>query len=492
MLDKVYHNGETLTHAEEDGSEPDPAYWLYAMWPTLDADERPVGVIIQLARVSTFCEDAAAINEALLVAGLRQHELTAAAEKFNEQLQTEIAGREKTEAELGKAVDSLMLAKGVAERSNKAKDDFLAALSHELRTPLTPVLITAAALREDERLPADIREQLGMMERNISIEARLIDDLLDLTKVSNGRLDFRRELCDAHQLVDFAIEIVRDEARAKGIVIERELIAFRHGLMADPARLQQVIWNLLRNAVKFTPVGGSVSIRTRDESTPAGENRLRIEVADSGIGIDSERLEQIFLPFDQGGLTSDHRFGGLGLGLTIARTVVDLHGGRISAQSAGTNCGTTFVVDLPGAVQWQETAVPDVTPSPSSGSAALDLLLVEDHESTRQALCRLLKRDGHHVVTASTVADALVAAATRHFDLVISDQALPDGIGTDLMKELRDTYGLRGIALSGYGMAEDIARSHEAGFITHLTKPVAIAELRRVIAELARQDLVLA
>ena len=250
--------------------------------------------------------------------------------------------------------------------------------------------------------------------------------------------------------------------------------------MVDPTRFQQIIWNLIRNAVKFTPGGGRVSIETRNEKTAQGETWLRIEVVDSGIGIDPAKLEQIFLPFDQGDLTGDHRFGGVGLGLAIARAMVDLHGGRIGAQSAGLNCGATFVVELSGVID--SVAPFSTVASDLQTVAPLRLLVVDDHKSTLQALSRILQRDGHRVVTATTIGEALAAAVADKFDLVISDLGLPDGTGTELMEQLRAKYGLRGIALTGYGMEEDIARTRDAGFITHLIKPVSIAELRRVIA----------
>ncbi len=405
----------------------------------------------------------------------------------------DITERKFTENALRDAIDELRRAQQVAERASKAKDGILAALSHELRTPLTPVLMAAAALREDERLPADAREQLGMIERNIALEARLIDELLDVTKIEHGKLELRAQLCDAHLLIDRAIEIVEDDARAKAINFERAFGAARSRLMVDPARFQQVIWNLLRNAVKFTPPGGRVFVRTREEKGAEDETWLRIEVADTGIGIDPARLEQIFQPFDQGGLTGDHRFGGVGLGLAIARAVVELHGGRVTASSAGVNRGATFVVELPGAVGAPSAGSENKLPSSDAGLPAgvvapavvpLRLLLVEDHESTLQTLSRLLQRDGHRIITARTVADGLAAATTDTFDLVISDLGLPDGSGTALMERLRDDYGLRGIALSGYGTEQDIARSRDAGFALHLVKPVSIAELRRAIASL--------
>ncbi|MEO6875748.1 MAG: CheR family methyltransferase [Opitutaceae bacterium] len=397
----------------------------------------------------------------------------------------DVTERKEMERELLASVEELKLAQREALRFKQTKTDFIAALSHELRTPLTPVLLTATALREDLRLPPDVREQLGMMERNIALEARMIDDLLDLTKVSHDRLRLRAQLCDVHELIELAVAIVAEEARAKGLSIERVLTARDNRLLVDPARFQQVMWNLLRNAVKFTPQGGRISVTTREEEFSPGETGLRIEVTDSGIGIDATRLEQIFQPFDQGGLRGDHRYGGVGLGLAIARSVIALHGGRISAQSDGADLGATFVVELPGATA--STLDVPVSPAPVPGNPAatvtpLRLLLVEDHASTLEALSRLLQRDGHKVTAATNIAAALEAAAAQQFDLVVSDLGLPDGKGMDLMKKLNASYGLRGIALSGYGMAEDLALSCDAGFITHLVKPVSIAELRHTLA----------
>lgn len=391
-------------------------------------------------------------------------------------------------------IHDLKTAQRGAEAASRAKDAFLAALSHELRTPLTPVLMMARALCEDERLPADARESLRMMERNIALEARLIDDLLDLTRIAQGQLRLRSEPCDAHSLIGLAVEIVRDDALAKAIAIERNFGADLSGLVADPARFQQVIWNLLRNAVKFTPKGGRISIRTRNDEPGKDGATLRIEVTDTGIGIEESALDRIFLPFDQGDLEGEHRFGGVGLGLAIARAIVDLHGGKITARSDGVNRGATFVVELPGAISpphgvadtvelFPKTKVPAIVLADAAATApaSLRLLLVEDHDATMQVLSRLLAGSGHQVTEARTIAQALTAAAAAPFDLVISDLGLPDGSGTELMQKLQASYGLRGIALSGYGMDEDISRSLAAGFTAHLTKPVDFNQLQRAL-----------
>ena len=390
-------------------------------------------------------------------------------------------------------IDDLKNAQAAAEHASRAKDNFLAVLSHELRTPLTPVLLSAAALHQDERLPGDVRAQLGMMERNIGLEARLIDDLLDLTRIEKGKLALRLQLCDAHSLIGLAVDIVRDDAQAKGISLENALDAKRSGLMLDQSRFQQVIWNLLRNAVKFTPERGRIAIRTRDSDDGDGAPTLTIEVSDSGVGIEPEALERIFQPFEQAGLSGDHRYGGIGLGLAIARAIVDLHGGSIRAESGGTGRGAVFVVNLPHA-----TFPPEGMLEPSLNGRGVEdghrienenanlprglrLLVVEDHIATLQVLERLLRKAGHKVVAVSSVASALEAAAHEEFDLVISDLGLPDGTGNTLMRELRARYRLRGIALTGYGMEEDAERAREAGFMAHLIKPIEFDQLRRTL-----------
>lgn len=495
VLNHVYKTGEGTIHTVEDDSDEDPSCWLYAMWPALGKDELPVGAIIQLTKTSKRLRDLAAVNEALLISGLRQHEHIEETDRLNGQLHTEIAMRQKAHEDLGLAIAELNVAKSAAERDSRAKDEFLAALSHELRTPLTPVLLAVAGLREDTTLALETREQLAMMERNIELEARLIDDLLDVTKIVHGKLQLRPQLCDAHYLIRMAASMVRGDALAKEILIESNLNAKKYMLSADPTRFQQVIWNLIRNAVKFTPVGGKVSITTSSRTDDRGKGLLRIEVTDSGIGIDPGQIENIFEPFDQGGLSAAHHFGGVGLGLAIARAVIKMHGGQIGAESRGAGFGATFAVELPGATEPKEDlaeSLPLASRSPTRQAGArqilpVRLLLVEDHENSLKTLTALLTRDGHHVTAVGTVHAALAAAAAKPFDLVISDIGLPDGSGIELMGKLRDGYALRGIALTGYGADEDLARSHEAGFVAHLVKPVSAADLRRTLSSVTEQ-----
>ncbi len=381
-------------------------------------------------------------------------------------------------------------AKEQAENASRAKDNFLAQLSHELRTPLTPVLMAAADLREDESLPAHVREQLAMIERNVALEARLIDDLLDLTRVTRGKLALRAEPCEAHDLLRHVVEMMRDDAREKRLEVVLELHAQRTALHGDATRLQQVFWNLLRNAVKFTPSGGRVEVRTRDEDGTSPGRRLWIEVSDNGIGFEPAASERIFQPFEQGMAANDQRFPGLGLGLAIARAVVDLHGGKIRGESTGPGAGAKFTVELPVGREapvkapGAEAVVPsgrEVEPEPP-----MRLLVVEDDQPTLQVLVRLLSRAGHLVTAVNSIATARAAASQHSFDAVISDLGLPDGTGDELMEHLHASYGLRGVALSGYGMEEDVQRSRQAGFAAHLVKPIDMNELRRTLRKLMR------
>ncbi|HEX8201732.1 MAG TPA: PAS domain S-box protein, partial [Isosphaeraceae bacterium] len=375
--------------------------------------------------------------------------------------------------------------------ANAAKDHFLAVLSHELRTPLTPVLMAVSLLLDDPGLPPALRPTLVMARRNVELEARLIDDLLDVTRIAQGKLRLDRTVVDAHALIGHALEICRGELRAAGLRLEVDLAAARSYVRADPARLQQVFWNLIKNAVKFTPQGGTVAVRSRtDPNSAAGDpggTRLIVEVADSGMGIAPEALPKVFDAFEQGGAAVTRRFGGLGLGLAISRGVVERHGGTLTASSPGVGRGATFtlILDAVPAPQADPTPGPTDRTEARAHAPALRVLLVEDNVDTAQVMARLLAKEGHRVMTAHDLASALAAAEAADFDLLISDLGLPDGSGLDLMRQLRARSALRGIALSGYGMEEDLRQSREAGFEAHLTKPIDVAALGAVVRRVA-------
>ncbi|MDB6006543.1 MAG: hypothetical protein JWR15_3530 [Prosthecobacter sp.] len=363
-----------------------------------------------------------------------------------------------------------------AQKANHAKDRFLASLSHELRTPLTPVLLAASALREDESLPKEVHQQLEMMQQNLELEVRLIDDLLDLTRIVNGKLLLHSGDCNVHLLLEHTLEILRAEITDKKISLRVAKEASKPWVRGDAARLQQVFWNLLKNAVKFTPSGGSITVETCHRA-----DRIQIIVSDSGRGIAPELLPAIFKPFEQGDLKGEHLFGGLGLGLAISKAVVDMHQGLLTVQSAGKGRGATFTVDLESIEAPDPVTEGDKHPHGTKTSAALRLLLVEDHAASLHVLNLMLCRSGHQVTTANSVTTASLAARDQTFDAVISDVGLPDGTGHDLMRHLRSEYGLKGIALTGYGTEDDLRHSADAGFVAHLTKPVSIARLREAL-----------
>jgi PAS domain S-box-containing protein len=387
----------------------------------------------------------------------------------------DITARKEAEAQL---TDS----KEAAETASLAKDKFLAALSHELRTPLAPVVAAVALMEMTPDLPPEVRDYLAMIRRNVALETRLIDDLLDLSRVISGKLRLDRRPAHLNDLVEHVMDMVGDEVHDKGLTLETTLGARPDLVDVDPARLQQVVWNLVKNAAKFTPSGGTIGVTTRS----AGEGRVEVEVRDTGKGISPEALRSIFDPFEQGDPAITRQFGGLGLGLSIAKAVVDRHGGTIRAASDGPGKGSSFVVALPLVGPTADRPEQAAAPPVDGPGGRVRVLLVEDHVDTARATVRLLERSGYKVAWADGVAAALRLAASRTFDIVVSDLGLPDGNGYELMHQLRERHGLPGIALSGFGMEGDILRGREAGFLEHLVKPVDVDTLDQSIHRVAR------
>jgi PAS domain S-box-containing protein len=374
--------------------------------------------------------------------------------------------------------EELRLAKEVAERANLAKDSFLATLSHELRTPLTPALMSIVALEHDDSLPPFVRSELAMIRRNIELETRLIDDLLDLTRIANGKLELHLAPIDLHAVLSRSVEICKANVDAKQQRLTVQLNARKTETMADPVRIQQVLWNLIRNAVKFTPNGGSIIVRT--ENTP--DHRFLFEVRDSGIGFEPSTEKKLFQAFEQSGRGITQQFGGLGLGLAISRSIVEAHGGSIRGESPGPGQGATFTVTLPLQTISARDAAARAQSTKPVASPGREILIVEDHADTRATLQRLLERAGYKVTAANSGQRALEIAAAADFDLVISDLGLPDMPGNELMMHLRERHQLPGIAVSGYGMEEDVSGSREAGFVHHLTTPIRIDQFKELIA----------
>ena len=374
-------------------------------------------------------------------------------------------------------------ARAEAEAANQAKDRFLAMLSHELRTPLTPILLASSILSDDPTVPDHVRQELKIIARNAALEARLIDDLLDLTRVNQQKLNLIFEIVDVHDLLRSALSICSHEISGKNLTVKLQLEAIEPRLQADSARLQQVFCNTIKNAVKFTPEDGQITLR----STNSGNGRIRIEIIDNGIGISPEFLPKIFDLFEQAGKPAS---GGLGLGLPISKAIVGQHGGRIWATSAGLGHGTTFVIELPNVVpniaqsSYSKNAVASA-PDLQGFNGRRRILLVDDHADSISCMQLFLKVKGYEVATADSVEAALKAVVRERFDLLVSDIGLPDGSGEDLLRRLRNMgHNLPSIALSGYGMEEDIARSRAAGFQIHLTKPVSPQNLQSAIDQL--------
>jgi signal transduction histidine kinase/CheY-like chemotaxis protein len=372
--------------------------------------------------------------------------------------------------------------------ANAAKDQFLALLSHELRNPLSPVIAMVGELEASAPDSPEVRRALEVIRRNVELEARLIDDLLDVTRISKGKLQLSLETASVHEILQRSYEICREDIAAKDLKIEFRLRAERAHVEGDPARLQQVFWNLIKNSVKFTPEKGRIVIETLNP-TP---DTLEIRTTDTGIGIEADKMDRIFNAFEQGQSSITRRFGGLGLGLAISKAMVGAHGGTIKAESHGKNRGATFIVTLttvaapamaPGIAKPKEPKAADSTRPPVK-RAGPRVLVVDDHIDTCTGMKMMLERRGYRVTVAHTADQAMEKVRHAEFDLVISDIGLPDRSGYELMQELSTTRSLRGIALSGFGMENDVTRARAAGFSEHLTKPINFDRLEEAIQAL--------
>ncbi len=376
--------------------------------------------------------------------------------------------------------------------ASRRKDRFVAALSHELRTPLTPVLLIISALTEAPSTPDELRPHLAMIRENVELEARLIDDLLDVARIAQGKLQLNRELVDVHSLILQAVQTCGDAIQDGRLHLALDLTAADRRVLADPVRLQQIFWNLIKNAAKFTPDGGAIAIRSCNEpGTADGEagGWLVVEVSDTGIGIESQDFARIFRVFEQGDASLRRRFGGLGLGLAIGQAVAEAHGGRLDVDSPGKDRGSTFTLRLPAAAS--PAPEPPIRPPSREGvspAAPLRILLVEDNTDTLKFLSVALSRRRHTVRPAADLATARALAAAEEFDVLISDIGLPDGSGLELMDEIQKTRRFPGIAISGFGSEEDIRASKAAGFSEHLTKPVTFQTLEATLWKVAATD----
>jgi PAS domain S-box-containing protein len=391
-------------------------------------------------------------------------------------------------------LESERAARSAAERMSEVKDEFLATLSHELRTPLNAILGWAQVLRNGPRDQADLLKGLDTIERNARAQTRLIEDLLDMSRVASGKLRLDVQALAPVSFIEAAIETVTPAAEAKGIRVETMLDPAAGPVSGDPGRLQQVIWNLLSNAIKFTPRHGKVQIVLERVNS-----HVEISVADTGVGIRPDLVPHLFERFRQGDASTTRKYGGLGLGLSIVKSLVELHGGTVWVRSPGEGQGTTVTVHLPVAVVRRPEAGGRVHPTavpPRSATvvtaelAGLTVLVVDDSADARDLLKRLLEDCAATVVTAGSVDEALALVATATPDVLISDIGMPDADGFELLKRVRALGPNRGgripaIALTAFARSEDRTRALRAGFLVHVSKPVDPAELVATVASVA-------
>ena len=382
-------------------------------------------------------------------------------------------------------------ARGEAERASRVKDEFVAMVSHELRTPLNAILGWTQLMVAPTAGADVIARGLDVISRNTRLQAQLISDLLDISRIVSGKLRLDIEQVDLASVVGTAIDTVQQDADDKRIVINRDLKASVGTIAGDAARVQQIVWNLLSNAIKFTPEGGQISVRLRKAGPDA-----EITVADTGVGIRPDFLPYIFDRFQQADQSITRRFGGLGLGLSIVKHLVELHGGSITAESAGTGLGTVFTIILPSSTGARANhpspsdAISREAPQPRDSLNNVRILVVEDEPDTCEFLHRFLCSYGAEVIMAHSAKEALSRLSDDKVDLVVSDIGLPDVDGYDLIRRMRQRPAHAGgatpaVALTAYARTEDRTRAFRAGYQAHLAKPIEPSELVATIASFA-------
>jgi PAS domain S-box-containing protein len=465
LLDRVYRTGkpEIVIEQEHCHTTP-PVYWSYSVWAILGAEERPVGVVIQVTdatEVAIFRKESVAMNEQLLLGAARQHELTE-----------------------------------TAERANQLKDEFLATLSHELRTPLTSIIGWSEMLGNSSLDPVNSLRAIEVIRRNARMQVQMIDDLLDVSRIITGKLRLTVQPVDLGTIIIAAVDGLRPAADAREIHLHLQLDAPAVQVSGDPDRLQQVTWNIISNALKFTPKGGSVIVRLE-----RSESQVEVTVSDTGQGIAPEFLPHVFDRFRQADATITRAFGGLGLGLAIVRQLVELHGGTVRVESEGEGLGSTFTISLPvlagrsadsdtgNAVEWPEFKLSQPECPPELNG--LRVLVVDDDADTCELLQVILKGCGALVITANSAAAALEAVAEEAFDVLISDIGMPEEDGYSLIAKVRALGKEHGgkipaaAALTAYVGEEDRIRVLQSGFQIHVPKPISPSELVAVVANLA-------
>jgi len=406
-------------------------------------------------------------------------------------LENEIAERRRSEESREALLVSERAARSEAERATRLKDEFVATLSHELRTPLNAIVGWAGILRADRRADS-IKQGVEVIERNAKLQAQMIEELLDMSRILSGKLLFELEETDIASVIDGAVTAVRPTADAKSIVLATSLEDCR-SVNADPARLQQVAWNLLTNAIKFTPRGGRVAVAVRESG-----GQVEISVSDNGQGIKSEFLAFVFDRFRQADASTTRRHGGLGLGLSIVKSLVELHGGSVDVQSPGEGQGSTFFVRLPIAplqrpgIEGALLPVQQLDTRPAL--TGLRILVVDDEPDACTLTRRVLEERGAQVITVSSAAEAMATVDDSSLlSVIVSDIGMPEQDGYDLIKQMRALPGDAGrvpaVALTALARTEDRKRALLAGYQKHISKPFDPAELVAVIASVAGRAL---
>ena len=396
----------------------------------------------------------------------------------------DITDQKRAIAERDRLLEAERVARAEAERASRVKDDFVAMVSHELRTPLNAILGWTQLMTRARTDPAIIARGLEVVARNTRLQAQLISDLLDISRIVAGKLQLDSRSVDLRAVVGQAIETIEEEARTKSVEIAQDLDDGASLVSGDASRLQQIVWNLLSNAIKFTPRGGRVRV-----SLGLTGSHARIEVADNGVGIRPDFLPHVFDRFHQADRSITRRFGGLGLGLSIVKHLVELHAGDVQAASNGEGQGATFTVTLPVVRDLAEYERRQELPDSLESSVPLNairLLVVEDEADTLEFLRRLLTTHGATVLTAASADEALLLVRNERPDLLISDIGLPEVDGYDLIQRVRREPSpgrdIPAIALTAYARSEDRTRALRAGYQAHIAKPVEPNELLAMIA----------
>ncbi|MBA3638527.1 MAG: PAS domain S-box protein [Acidobacteria bacterium] len=393
-------------------------------------------------------------------------------------------------------LESERAARTAAERMSSIKDEFLATLSHELRTPLNAILGWSQVLRSGIKNPADLTKGLETIERNARVQTQLIEDLLDMSRITSGKLRLDVQTTMPSSFIEAAIETVKPSADAKGLRIEQLLDPSAGPISGDPGRMQQVVWNLLSNAIKFTPRGGKVQILLERVNS-----HVEITVTDTGIGIKPELIPHLFERFRQGDASTTRHYGGLGLGLSIVQSLVELHGGTVAIKSPGDGSGTTVSVHLPvSAVHRGPHAEPRLHPGVSQQGLGthvasvelqgLKVLVVDDQADARELIQRVLGDCGAIVYVAASADEAVRLVIEHKPDVLVSDIGMPDADGFELLRRIRALDADQGgrvpaIALTAFARSEDRTRALRAGFVVHVAKPVDPSELIATVASVA-------